>query len=203
MSSPSRGRPRDAHVHRAILDATRALLIQHGYAGVTMDRVAVGAGVGKQTVYRRWPSKAPMVAEAVLDAYGPGESFPLPNTGDIAADLRTWLVEHGEFFAEPAGAALVRALVATAIANPDDKTLYALLASPQREGLVQRLTAAADDGEIRADTDINAIAEALIGMLLYSVLAQTAFADMISRFDGFVDALVAGIIPPDGYLAGT
>lgn len=195
MPPPGRGRPRDAHVHQAILDATRGLLTERGYDGVTMDRVAADAGVGKQTVYRRWPSKAPLVAEAVLDAYGPGESFPLPNTGDIAADLRTWLIEHGEFLAEPAGATLVRALIATAIANPDDQSLYALLARPQREGLVQRLTVAADVGEIRADTDVHAIAEALIGTLLYCMLAQATLTDMIIRFDGLVDALTTGIRP--------
>jgi AcrR family transcriptional regulator len=67
---PPAGRPRDTRLHHAILEATRELLIAGGYAELSMESVAARAGVGKKTLYRRWSSKAPLVAEAVLEAYG-------------------------------------------------------------------------------------------------------------------------------------
>ena len=70
MSQPKLGRPRDARLHDTILATTRELLTSTGYAELSMDSVAIHAGVGKKTLYRRWASKAPLVAEAVLDAYG-------------------------------------------------------------------------------------------------------------------------------------
>ena len=96
MTESRRGRPRSPVVHAAILDATRALLIANGYADVSMDRVASRARVGKQTLYRRWPSKAQLVAEAVMDAYHEGGSsnYPTPATsprtyGIGYSDMRT------------------------------------------------------------------------------------------------------------------
>src|ERR1700743_2775824 len=106
------GRPRDTRLHHAILDATRELLTTGSYAELSMERVAARAQVGKKTLYRRWSSKAPLGAGAVLEAYGGSGSFPVAATGDVRADLRSWLNEHAAFLAEPANAALVRALIA-------------------------------------------------------------------------------------------
>lgn len=91
------GRPRDSRLDHAILDATRELLTTGSYAELSMESVAARAGVGKKTLYRRWSSKAPLVAEAVLEAYGRSGSFPVAHTGIIRADLRAWLSEHAEF----------------------------------------------------------------------------------------------------------
>jgi AcrR family transcriptional regulator len=69
VSDERAGRPRDSRLHHAILDATRGLLTTGGYAELSMESVAARAGVGKKTLKRRWPSKAPLVAEADLEAY--------------------------------------------------------------------------------------------------------------------------------------
>jgi AcrR family transcriptional regulator len=63
-SAPSAGRPRSEEAHQAILDATLALLVEVGFSGLTVEGVAARAGVGKATIYRRWPSKLPLVVEA-------------------------------------------------------------------------------------------------------------------------------------------
>jgi hypothetical protein len=103
------------------------------YAELSMEGVAAHARVGKKTLYRRWPSKAPLVAEAVLEAYGGSGSFPVAETGDIHADLRSWLDEHADFLAEPSNAALVRALIAAAAASSaDGVALYQQLSAPLR-----------------------------------------------------------------------
>jgi AcrR family transcriptional regulator len=185
------GRPRDSRLHYAILDATRELLTTGSYAELSMESVAARAGVGKKTLYRRWSSKAPLVAEAVLAAYGRSGSFQVAQTGVIRADLRDWLREHAEFLAEPSNAALVRALVAAAAARPGDgEDLYQQLSAPQLAGLTTRLRHAVEDGELRAGADIDAVAHALVGTLLFHVL--TRMGDN-AGFDGLVDALLDGV----------
>src|SRR5712664_544992 len=59
------GRPRSAQANRAIIDAIVELLVDRGYREVTIEAVAARAGVAKTTIYRRWPSKAEMVVEAI------------------------------------------------------------------------------------------------------------------------------------------
>jgi len=116
--APRPGRPRSQATHDAILDAVRDILVTGGYAEVAMDRVASLAGVGKQSLYRRWPSKAPLVAEAVMDAYGQHGPLQLPDTGDIEVDLRTWLHGQAEYFGSERNVALSRALAVAAADNP-------------------------------------------------------------------------------------
>ncbi len=158
-----------------------------------MESVAVRAQVGKKTLYRRWPSKAALVAAAVLDAYGRGGSFGVPDTGDIRADLQSWLIEHAEFIADLSNAALIRALVAAAASSPsDNNALYERLSAPQHSGLMTRLRDGAASGELRADADLDAVANALIGTLLLEVLTQPSVDEQGTRFDGLLDAILQG-----------
>jgi AcrR family transcriptional regulator len=188
------GRPRDARLDEAILTATRELLAVGSYAELSMESVASRARVGKKTLYRRWPSKAPLVAEAVLAAYGGSGSFPVAETGDIHADLLSWLHEHADFLAEPPNAALVRALVAAAAASSaDGAALYQQLSAPQHDGLTTRLRKAMEDKQIRAGVDLGAVAEALIGTLLLHALTRSADAGSAARFDGLADVMLKGI----------
>src|SRR5438270_10702066 len=86
---PHRGRPRDPGVDEAILAAAVDLLAEAGYARLTMEQIAARAGVGKASVYLRWPNKVALVAEAIEHRSGvvPG----LPDTGSLADDMRTFL----------------------------------------------------------------------------------------------------------------
>jgi AcrR family transcriptional regulator len=165
------------------------------YAELSMESVAARAGVGKKTLYRRWPSKAPLVAEAVLEAYGGSGSFPVAETGDVHADLRSWLNEHADFLAEPPNAALVRALIAAAAASSaDGAALYQQLSAPKHAGLMKRLRQAVEDGQVCADADLDAVADALIGTLLLRVLAQPGVGeDPKARFDGLLDVMLKGV----------
>ncbi|MGA9676233.1 MAG: TetR/AcrR family transcriptional regulator [Mycobacterium sp.] len=193
MTDERVGRPRDGRLHRAILDATRELLTTCSYAELSMESVAARAQVGKKTLYRRWSSKAPLVAEAVLEAYGGSGSFPVAETADIRADLQSWLDEHADFLAEAPNAALVRALIAAAAARPaDGEDLYQQLSAPQLVGLTTRLRQAVEGGELRADADIDAVANALVGTMLFHALTHPG-SGAGARFDGLVDALLNGI----------
>ncbi|MEY9872387.1 AcrR family transcriptional regulator [Streptacidiphilus sp. MAP12-33] len=89
MSSKPLGRPRSADAHRAILDAALALAVRDGYAAVTMKSIAEEAGVGRQTVYRWWPTRGAVLVEA-MGEIGAAHGAP-PPSGDPVADLRLFL----------------------------------------------------------------------------------------------------------------
>jgi AcrR family transcriptional regulator len=85
----SAGRPRSEEAHQAILSATLELLAETGYSGLTVEGVATRAGVGKATIYRRWPSKLPLVIEAFRRLPAMEEV----DTGDLVSDLQKMLRE--------------------------------------------------------------------------------------------------------------
>src|ERR1035441_11077478 len=88
-----RGRPRSAEADRAILTATVELLADRGLAAMSIEEVAARAGVGKTTIYRRWPSKGLLALDAFVTSFR--EEQPLPDTGtlrgDLVAALRGWV----------------------------------------------------------------------------------------------------------------
>src|SRR5689334_16497704 len=80
-----RGRPRSQEADRAILTATVELLAERGLAAMSIEEVAARAGVGKTTIYRRWPSKGLLALDAFVDSFR--EEQPLPDTGTLRGDL--------------------------------------------------------------------------------------------------------------------
>ena len=128
----------------------------------------------------------------------------VPDTGNIRADLQSWLIEHAEFIAELSNAALIRALIAAAASSPsDNNALHERLSAPQHAGLMTRLRHAADKGELRVDTDLNAIANALIGTLLLEVLNGTTPGDVSrTRYNGLLNAVLQGVSDTAGERGG-
>src|SRR5260370_31628953 len=88
-----RGRPRSQEADRAILTATVELLAERGLTAMSIEEVAARAGVGKTTIYRRWPSKGLLALDAFVASFR--EQQPLPDTGtlrgDLTAALRAWV----------------------------------------------------------------------------------------------------------------
>src|SRR2546422_2245720 len=90
---PKRGRPRSRRTEKAILRAASELVASSGLADMTIEGVADRAGVGKASIYRRWPSKAALAFDAVVDTIL--STQPTPDTGSLEGDLlqvaRTWI----------------------------------------------------------------------------------------------------------------
>lgn len=78
------GRPRDGRVDRAIVHATQELLVERGYAALTVDAVASRAGVGKAAIYRRYATKQEMIFSATVHDM---QAQPPPDCGSLGADL--------------------------------------------------------------------------------------------------------------------
>jgi hypothetical protein len=89
---------------------------------------------------------------------------------------------------------LVRALVAAAAASSaDGAALYQQLSAPQHAGLMTRLRRAVEDGQVIADADLDAVADALIGTLRFHALTQR---NPKARFDGLLNAVLEGVRSP-------
>ena len=84
-AGPPRGRPRSQEADRAILAAAADLLAERGLAAMSIEEVAARAGVGKTTIYRRWPSKGLLALDAFVASFR--EEQPLPDTGTLRGDL--------------------------------------------------------------------------------------------------------------------
>ncbi len=181
-------------MHEAILRAAAELVVSGGYERLTMEAIAARAGVGKQTVYRRWAAKSAVVAEAALAGHLLPGHGPPADTGDVVADLRTWLRRTGSWLADPGSAAVVRGLAAAASDSPRDGTrLYGEVTGPLWDALVRRLDRGVAEGRLRAGADLGAAADALLGTLLYRVLAGTG-APTADEADGLLDVLFGGLL---------
>lgn len=190
---PRRGRPRSDRARRAILETTRDQLAEHGYERLSIAHVADAAGVGKQTVYRWWPSKRALVAECVLEGYVLPEGAGPLDSGDLRQDMRTWFGELAAHYGREPQASLLRALTAAAAESEEVAAkLLARFGDPYRSTVVARLVAAQGEGKVRANAPLALVAEALVGALVFRVLSREPVdPDAMLRL---ADALLAGIL---------
>lgn len=190
-----RGRPRDPRAHEAILAATRDLLTADGYERLTIEAVAARAGVGKQTVYRRWAAKSAMVADAVLTGHLDTRPGDVPDTGDLAADLRTWLHALFTGLTDPAAVALVRGLAAAAAEDAEGaRRVHAVVTGPQRDALVDRLRGAVTAGQLRDGDGIELATDVVLGLVLYRALDRRPI-DPDADSEHLLRMLLAGLGP--------
>ena len=162
------GRKRDDEAAQRILDATFRLISERGTGQVPIDEIAAAASVGKQTIYRWWPSKTVVVLDALVAATL--EATPFPDTADARADLRTHLQAVARLFSSPTGA-LICELVAEAQAEPAvADELRRRFWAPRRALSRARLTRAVEEGQVRADLPVEAALDALYGPLWLALL---------------------------------
>lgn len=200
MADGGRGRPRSPRAHQAIVAATCDLLLESGYDGLSIEGVAARAGVGKQTVYRWWPSKSALVTEAVLEGRLPISGDIPSDTGDLRSDLEAWLTRQFDALTDPYVLSLIRAVTAAAADNNTAGTaLYEKFTGPAHDALVARLAAGESAGQARSGADLHAAADAVAGTLLYVALTRP---DSVTpqRITGLLDMLLDGIgrVPGDG-----
>ncbi|MER5327041.1 TetR/AcrR family transcriptional regulator [Streptosporangium roseum] len=169
MSSfpPSRGRPRDPRSHEAIVSAATELVIEVGYAATSIGAVAARAGVGKDTVYRRWRGKPELVFEAVFTTT---DHVPTPDTGTLAGDLTALLRGLVDEFHAPAAAAALPGLLADFAADPVLKArIRSDFLAPSKERLLIVFERAVARGEIAADTPVDLVLDTLAGAVFFHV----------------------------------
>ncbi len=160
-----RGRPRDPEVDQAILQTTLKLLTEHGYAGLSVERVAAEAGVGKTTIYRRYTTKEQLAAAAVGALKD--ELEPPPDTGDSLNDIVEMLARSLEMLERGPGFAMIGALLVEERRNPELIELFRQrIIRPRRDDVIMVLQRGVERGEIRADADLAMATNAILGAIL-------------------------------------
>jgi AcrR family transcriptional regulator len=188
------GRPRDPRIDGAVLRATVELLAETGYSGLSVSAIAERAGTSKPAIYRRWPSKAHLVHEAVFPI---GAATEIPDTATLPDDLREMVRRAMAVLTTPAARAALPGLVGEMAA---DSTLHSALlerfAGIIGDGLTEWLDRAAARGEVRADvtaTELaSQLAEAIAGLILIALLTRATGLDE-SWVDRTTTLLLKGI----------
>lgn len=164
-----RGRPRDPAKDVAVLEATIALLAQEGLGRVSMDRVAVAAGVSKVTIYTRWRSRDELIA-AALQHLEVGD-LP-PTTGDLRDDLVSRLEAMRRQYERVGGMSIIGSCLAD---EPSSGQMLDIIRRstllPRRAHFAEVVQAAVDQGALPAALDVERFVSLLIGSLYAEHLA--------------------------------
>jgi AcrR family transcriptional regulator len=153
---------------RAILTAAFDLVEESGYAKLTIEGIAARAGVGKQTIYRWWPSKGSVLLDALLalSENQEGEVVALPDTGDLEADLKVVLRATVAQLNDPRYDQPMRALSTEILHDAELAAIYAeRLERPMMELRQERLRSARSAGELPAALDLALAVDMIWGPL--------------------------------------
>ncbi len=184
----SPGRPRSEEAHRAILDATLTLLREAGYTGLTIEGVAARAKVGKATIYRRWPSKAPLVMEAL--ALLP-EIHPT-DTGSLAEDLRELLRNLVSYLSSTPVPGVLPVLSLERDRNPELTKILDAYIAESRKPIIQVLDQAIARGELPRTIDRELAGDMIVGPIITRqyFTGEEMTTDIV---DPIVEAALGGI----------
>ncbi len=191
--APERGRRRSERAHASIVAATQELLVERGYRQLTIEGVAARAGVGKQTIYRWWPSRAALVLEAYLAG---SDALPPPSPqASVEEEVRALIDWLSAVLAQPIGVRVLAGLVAD-IEHDDDLAngFRRDVVPARRTAMLAALERGRARGEIRADADLGVAVDALHGAVFYRLLLSGAPLD--DAFAATVaDHVLAGLVP--------
>jgi AcrR family transcriptional regulator len=169
-------RRRNRKSHEAILAAALKLVKVRGYAAVTIEAIASEAGVGKQTIYRWWSSKASVVFEALSKTIK--ADAPLPNTGSLERDLEEFLLKMFVGLVKTGAGRVIASLFSEAQANCEfDSAFRSEYLGPRRDALRQILEKGKDRKELGPDVDLDLAIDSFYGSMWYRMLNPYAPLD--------------------------
>lgn len=194
-SSGTSGRKRSDAKHRAILQAAADLVRKNGYHPVTIEQVAAAAGVGKQTIYRWWPSKPALYLEVYRTLVPP--DVLTAADGDVRGKLRSLLVALFKTYRTTPASDILAGLIGDAQSD-------AAAADILREGLVsgraEIITSLFDDairrGELPADFDVGRANDRLVALIWHRLLTGTGALDAAFARDVVDQVLTPPALPP-------
>jgi AcrR family transcriptional regulator len=193
VSARTPGRPRSAAADAAIVKATLEVLFEEGFRGLSVDAVRQRAGVGKATIYRRFPDKEALVRAAIEAVHA---DFEAPDTGSLLGDLdAVWEAGYGTLRA----ATSAPRLLAESAADPEMHAIFRqVLIDPRREVLRTVLRRGVERGELRDDVDLEVVIDMMAGPVIYRVLIDAGDTTVVAeRGTGPVRLLLEGLAPRD------
>lgn len=184
---PHGGRPLDASRDEVLRRAALELVAEIGYDRLTIDAVAARARAGKATVYRRWASKAELVADAfVCDAF---KGIEAPDTGSLRSDLLA-LSEHMWLRSGPVPRATVMAgMMSALLANPELRDAFQAAARPPESVVSVVIRRGVDRGEIPTPEDLETIGLVMPSMCMFHLVKKGSAPDR-PFFESVIDRVI-------------
>jgi AcrR family transcriptional regulator len=178
------GRPRSIELDQAILRAAFALFLEHGIAGASLEKIARRAGVAKTSIYRRWPSRDALLAQAIevaRNTIAPAYSAEAVERASTEEFLKL-LLGIGDVFAKPETRRLMARLVGTVPDYPDLLEVYREeYFAPRRRALVGAFHRLQSAGLLPKATDTEALTDMLAGALIYRALLAPERGDSAKK----------------------
>ena len=193
MSTRAPGRPRSADADQAIVRATLEVLLEEGFRGLSVEAVRQRAGVGKATIYRRFPDKDALVAAAIRSLHR-GFEEP-PDTGSLIEDIE--VIWREAYAADPRMTSFAPRLLADAANDPEMHAIFrAALIEPRREYLGAILRRGVERGELRDDVDLDVVIDLIAGPYIYRLLIDGGDPTVsMERGTGPLRLLFEGLAP--------
>ena len=184
-------RPRSARAHDAVLTATRELLREGGLPAATVDAIAARSGVSKATIYKHWPSRIAVAAEAFGEEMA--AATPVPDTGSAAGDIVAQVRQVSAFYATAEGRVFAQ-LLAAGVTDPEGAEYFRrFFLAGRRESTRVLWERAVERGEARPGIDVDTAADLLFGGLIYRLLnGNTELTE--ERAEAIAKAAIGGLL---------
>lgn len=179
-------RRRGSVLERAILDAALEQLSTVGWAGLTMEGVAAGAQTGKAAVYRRWPSKQVLVADALKVSIP--EVGEVPDLGSLREDLLSLALRMRDAMYSPGGLALRSVLdeCDTDAAHLFHEMIMRRVVEPGQQLIKDVVRRGIERGEVRPDATADIVADVIPALMMYRAkvcFREIAWEDLVETVD--------------------
>lgn len=188
-----RGRPRSDQVHRKILEATRELLTEEGFADLRLEHVAARARVGKATIYRHWGSKEALAQELLAELAGP--HIAVADSGDTRTELLAAVVNPMRAVTDTPFGPVIRALLSQIAVNPTlGDPFRATVVQARRREVARVVGRGVERGDLRPDADVDVATELLVGPVYFRLMFG---GELTLRFaNSVVDNVLRGYAAP-------
>ncbi len=187
-----RGRPRSPDADRAIIDAVLEELIESGIDGLSLEQVALRAGVAKATIYRRWPNKEALVLDALATVEDPSPELPGTSVRDDLIALVDGIRRRHK---HNVATRLYPCMLSDGARYPEIAAKYKkVVVERRRETVRQTVRRGIANGEIRADLDVETLALMVVAPMLVQVVMWNPGVDQPDELAAtYVDALLDGL----------
>ena len=166
---PVKGRPRSAVADRAILEAFRQVLSEKGFADLRLEHVAARAGVGKSTIYRRWPSKEALAEQLLADLAGP--HIAIRETGNTRQELLAAVVNPMRAVTDTPFGPVIRALLSQIAMNPKlGDPFRKEVVGGRRTEIARVIRRGIARGDLQPETDPEMAIDLLVGPVYFRVM---------------------------------
>jgi AcrR family transcriptional regulator len=162
------GRPRSIQSHQAMLQATLELLAEVGFDNMSIEAIAARAGIGKSTIYRRYVSKAELVADAIESIR---EEIVIPDTGNLQDDIDALIQSAAQITLHPLGRQTVAMIISSAASNTQFAQIYwTKYLQPRRQTFAIVVERAQARKEISTDLDSDLVFDTMSAIMFYALI---------------------------------